>query len=120
MCGIFQFDNIMMEEAAQILEIETFIPLLLQVRYEKINCCLPKFSKLPSYLPRGRRGRSGLPNLSHFSLFQAQREFVLHRIYRKNIPKSLPFKINENGQNKFCGLSLGIGTVKPILKATSE
>jgi len=26
-----QFDNIMMEEAAQILEIETFIPLLLQV-----------------------------------------------------------------------------------------
>lgn len=27
----FQFDNILMEEAAQILEIETFIPLLLQV-----------------------------------------------------------------------------------------
>ena len=29
----FQFDNIMMEEAAQILEIETFIPLLLQVHF---------------------------------------------------------------------------------------
>lgn len=28
----FQFDNILMEESAQILEIETFIPLLLQVR----------------------------------------------------------------------------------------
>ena len=28
---LLQFDNIMMEEAAQILEIETFIPLLLQV-----------------------------------------------------------------------------------------
>jgi hypothetical protein len=28
---MFQFDNILMEEAAQILEIETFIPLLLQV-----------------------------------------------------------------------------------------
>lgn len=27
-----QYDNILMEEAAQILEIETFIPLLLQVR----------------------------------------------------------------------------------------
>jgi len=27
----FQYDNIMMEESAQILEIETFIPLLLQV-----------------------------------------------------------------------------------------
>lgn len=27
----FQYDNILMEEAAQILEIETFIPLLLQV-----------------------------------------------------------------------------------------
>ena len=26
----FQFDNILMEESAQILEIETFIPLLLQ------------------------------------------------------------------------------------------
>lgn len=29
----FQYDNILMEEAAQILEIETFIPLLLQVNY---------------------------------------------------------------------------------------
>lgn len=29
---LFQFDNILMEESAQILEIETFIPLLLQVR----------------------------------------------------------------------------------------
>ena len=27
----FQYDNVLMEEAAQILEIETFIPLLLQV-----------------------------------------------------------------------------------------
>lgn len=30
--SISQYDNILMEEAAQILEIETFIPLLLQVR----------------------------------------------------------------------------------------
>lgn len=28
----FQYDNILMEESAQILEIETFIPLLLQVK----------------------------------------------------------------------------------------
>lgn len=28
----FRYDNILMEESAQILEIETFIPLLLQVR----------------------------------------------------------------------------------------
>lgn len=28
---VFQYDNVLMEEAAQILEIETFIPLLLQV-----------------------------------------------------------------------------------------
>jgi hypothetical protein len=28
---VFQYDNILMEESAQILEIETFIPLLLQV-----------------------------------------------------------------------------------------
>lgn len=27
----FRYDNILMEEAAQILEVETFIPLLLQV-----------------------------------------------------------------------------------------
>ena len=30
----FQYDNILMEESAQILEIETFIPLLCQV-----SCC---------------------------------------------------------------------------------
>jgi intron-binding protein aquarius len=29
----FRYDNILMEESAQILEIETFIPLLLQVCY---------------------------------------------------------------------------------------
>lgn len=29
---LVQYDNILMEEAAQILEIETFIPLLLQVK----------------------------------------------------------------------------------------
>ena len=28
---IVQYDNVLMEEAAQILEIETFIPLMLQV-----------------------------------------------------------------------------------------
>ncbi len=33
----FRYDNILMEEAAQILEIETFIPLLLQVRLELLN-----------------------------------------------------------------------------------
>ena len=30
----FKYDNLIMEEAAQILEIETFIPMLLQVRVE--------------------------------------------------------------------------------------
>lgn len=29
----FRYDNIIMEEAAQILEVETFIPLLLQAIY---------------------------------------------------------------------------------------
>ena len=38
-------------------------------------------------IPRGRRGRNGLPKLSHFSLFQAKGEALLHRIYKKNIPK---------------------------------
>ena len=32
-----QYDNVLMEEAAQILEIETFIPLLLQVRINFIS-----------------------------------------------------------------------------------
>ena len=32
-----QYDNVLMEEAAQILEIETFIPLLLQVRNNFIS-----------------------------------------------------------------------------------
>ena len=33
----FQYDNIMMEESAQILEIETFIPLLLQVSHMQLK-----------------------------------------------------------------------------------
>lgn len=39
LCFVFshQYDNILMEESAQILEIETFIPLLLQVRPELYN-----------------------------------------------------------------------------------
>ena len=41
--------------------------------------------------PGGRHGRSYLPKLSHFSLFQAQGEVVLHRIYRKNIAKDYHF-----------------------------
>lgn len=28
---LLQYDNVLMEEAAQILEVETFIPLMLQV-----------------------------------------------------------------------------------------
>lgn len=28
-----QYDNLLMEEAGQILEVETFIPMVLQVRY---------------------------------------------------------------------------------------
>ena len=34
----FQYDNILMEESAQILEIETFIPLLLQVIDSVLHC----------------------------------------------------------------------------------
>jgi hypothetical protein len=33
----FKYDNLLMEESGQILEIETFIPMLLQVRS---GCCL--------------------------------------------------------------------------------
>lgn len=37
----FKYDNLLMEESAQILEIETFIPMLLQVRRSRRNggCC---------------------------------------------------------------------------------
>lgn len=37
----FKYDNLLMEEAAQILEIETFIPMLLQVggRLAWVPCC---------------------------------------------------------------------------------
>ena len=41
--------------------------------------------------PGGRRGRSDLPILSYFSLFQAQGEVVLYWIYRKNILKDYHF-----------------------------
>ena len=49
--------------------------------------------------PGGRHGRSYLPKLSHFSLFQARIEVVLHRINRKKISKDYHFSITENGQN---------------------
>lgn len=43
----FQYDNILMEETAQILEIETFIPLLLQVqKVSSAVCCVLKFCTL--------------------------------------------------------------------------
>lgn len=37
----FKYDNMVMEESAQILEVETFIPMMLQVRRRKSNdgCC---------------------------------------------------------------------------------
>ena len=42
-------------------------------------------------IPEGDMEESGLPKLSSFSLFQALGEEVLHRIYRKNIPKDYHF-----------------------------
>jgi hypothetical protein len=50
----FQYDNLLMEEAAQILEIETFIPMLLQVG--------------PAAGGRGRRGRACGPTRSPLPL----------------------------------------------------
>ena len=47
----FHYDNILMEEAAQILEVETFIPLLLQdphdgrSRLKRFALLIPKFTK---------------------------------------------------------------------------
>ena len=64
--------------------------------------------------PVGRRGWRYLPKLSYFSLFQAQGEVVLHRIYRKNIPKDYHFsselqkKVKTSPCFKFLGLPLGI------------
>ena len=34
----FKYDNLLMEEAAQILEIETFVPMLLQVSRSLLAC----------------------------------------------------------------------------------
>ena len=62
--------------------------------------------------PGGRRGRSCLPKLFHFSLFQAEGEVVLHRIYRKNIPKVHHFSselqkmVKTSPCFKFVGLPL--------------
>ena len=60
----------------------------------------------------GRHGRSYLPKLSHFSLFQAQGEVVLHKVYRKNVPKDNHFssKLQKTVKTspciKFVGLPL--------------
>ncbi len=42
----FQYDSLVMEESAQILEIETFIPMLLQASSTSIAChCIPSNGK---------------------------------------------------------------------------
>ena len=54
------------------------------------------------WFTRGRHGRSGLPKLSHFSLFQAQEEVVLHLIYRIEIilqKTNTSLQNYKNGQN---------------------
>ena len=65
--------------------------------------------------PRVILWESGLPKLSHFfSLFQAQEKVILHRIYRKNIPKDNLFSsklwkikmVKTSPCFKFVGLSL--------------
>ena len=64
--------------------------------------------------PGGRCGRSYLPKLSHFSLFQARGEVILHSIYRKNIPKDYHFssKLQKTAKTspcfKFVGLPLNM------------
>ena len=63
--------------------------------------------------PGRRRGRSYLPKLSHFSLFQAQGEVVLHR---KNTPKGyhfsskLPKMVKTSSCFKFVELPLKVQT----------
>ena len=48
--------------------------------------------------------------VSHFSLFQAQGEMVLHRIYRKNIPKDYHFssKLQKMVKNSPCFNLVGL------------
>ena len=50
------------------------------------------------------RGHPG-GKLSHFSLFQAQGELVLHRIYRKNIPKDNHFSQKLQKESKLLPVS---------------
>ena len=51
-----------------------------------------------------------LPNLSHSSLFQAQGEVVLHRVYRKNIPKDYHFssKLQKTVKTSPCFKFVGL------------
>ena len=89
---------------------------------EVVSCCrsgclvLLTFCFVLHYVirdqPGMRRSRSYLPKLSHFSLFQVQGEVVLHRIYRKNIPKDYHFSsklqkmVKTSPWFKFVGLPL--------------
>lgn len=50
---LFQYDNVLMEEAAQILEIETFIPLLLQVGKEGIVFAYWTMFSMPEVIQKG-------------------------------------------------------------------
>ena len=61
--------------------------------------------------PRGRRGQSGLPKLSHFSHFQAQGEVVLHGIFRKTVASLQNYRkwVKISPCFKFIRLSLSYG-----------
>ena len=61
-----QYDNILMEESAQILEIETFIPLLLQVRCISVRLA----SLMPAYSVHVPVPECPRLNLSHLSTFK--------------------------------------------------
>lgn len=63
----FKYDNLLMEESAQVLEIETFIPMLLQVRW----AC--------ARMRRGIAAAAAMPAPAFF-----------HRPFANRLPMALP------------------------------
>ena len=64
----FKFDNIVMEESAQILEVETFIPLMLQARVQPSSHAVPSLrASVVGASPAHARPPS-LPPLSYAGL----------------------------------------------------
>ena len=94
----FKYDNVVMEEAAQILEVETFIPLLLQSPDTDINGQEPPKSRLKRVILIGDHHQ--LPPVIQNSAFQKHanmEQTLFQRFIRLGVPN---IQLDKQGRSR--------------------